>query len=99
MNGFAGRKAFILLVLVGLLIFIVLFAYSSLNLKNIDYGYRLQELNQKERRLREEIDRLKAEKAQLFNLERVERIAREELGYDYPQPGQVIQYDEGNHAR
>lgn len=99
MNGLAGKKAFLLLILTGLLIFIVLFAYSSLNLKNIDYGYRLQELNQKERRLREEIDRLKAEKAKLFNLERVERIAREKLGYEYPQSGQVIQYRDGDHAR
>lgn len=70
--------------------FAVLFVYSSLNLKNIDFGYRLQELKQQEKKLNEELGRLKAEKSSLLKLERVERIVRNRLGYQYPAPEQLI---------
>lgn len=71
-------------------IFLVLFTYSSLNLMNVDLGYRQHELLRAEARLRLEIDSLLAQRAGLLSLERTERIAREELGYQYPQPGQII---------
>ena len=78
------------LIFVGLLLFAALFIYSSLNLKNIDYGYKKQDLLQHERDLREEIDRLQAEKSKLLNLERVERIAIDKLGFQYPDSTQII---------
>ena len=56
-------------------IFLVLFIYSSLNLKNVDLGYRQHELLLAEERLRQEIDSLQARKAGLLNLERMERVA------------------------
>ncbi len=71
-------------------IFIVLFIYSSLNLKNVDLGYRQHELLQAEKKLRLEIDSLQAQKAELLNLERMEKIVREQLGYQYPEAGQII---------
>jgi cell division protein FtsL len=37
-----------------------------------------------------EIDRLRAQKASLLNLERLEKIAMEKLGYQYPEAGQII---------
>jgi cell division protein FtsL len=78
-------------------IFLVLFIYSSLNLKNVDLGYRQHELLMAEKQLRQEIDSLQACRAGLFNLERMERIARDELGYQYPQEGQIIKViDNGN---
>jgi cell division protein FtsL len=80
-------------------IFLVLFIYSSMNLKNVDLGYRQHELLRTESRLRLEIDSLQAEKAGLLNLERMERIAREELGYQYPEPGQIIKVVEGADER
>ncbi len=70
--------------------FVVLFVYSSLNLKNIDFGYRLQELKQREKILNDELGRLRAEKSSLLKLERVERIVRNRLGYQYPAPEQLI---------
>ena len=76
--------------LVSFIVFIILFTYSSLNLKNIDYGYRMQKLTIKERALQEEIDKLKAQRAMLLNLKRVERIVMDKLGYQYPEPGQII---------
>ena len=83
-----------ILALITLIAFILLFAYMSLNLKTIDFGYEMQELADKEQKLHEEIAKLKSDKAQLLNLERVERIVTTELGYQYPEPDQFIKvYD------
>ncbi|MCP5046852.1 MAG: hypothetical protein GY940_06750 [bacterium] len=78
------------LVLVTVVGFILIFTYMSLNLKNIDFGYEMQELASKEKALKEEIDKLKSEKARLLNLKRVEKLVMEKLGYQYPQPDQFI---------
>jgi len=50
----------------------------------------MQELVDKEQKLQEEIAKLKSDKAQLLNLERVERIVTKELQYQYPEPDQFI---------
>jgi cell division protein FtsL len=78
------------LVLVTFLGFLLLFTYMSLNLKTIDFGYEMQELLFKEKKIKEEIDKLRAEKARLLNLKRVERLVIDKLGYQYPEPGQFI---------
>ena len=78
------------LVLIAFIIFILFFTYSSLNLKNIDYGYHIQELTKHKKGLKEEIDQLRAERAYLLNLKRVERIVINKLGYQYPEPDQII---------
>jgi cell division protein FtsL len=53
-------------------------------------GYRQHELLLAEKKLRLEIDSLQARRAGLLNLERMEKIAVEKLGYQYPEPGQII---------
>ncbi len=78
------------LAILAFFIFFVLFIYSSLNLKNVDLGYRQHELLLAEKKLRLEIDFLQARRAELLNLERMEKIAMEKLGYQYPEPGQII---------
>lgn len=80
-------------------IFLVLFTYSSLNLMHVDLGYRQHELLRQEARLRLEIDALRARRAGLLSLERIERVAREELGYQYPQPDQIVRIAEGADGR
>jgi cell division protein FtsL len=87
------------LVVLAFFIFLVLFIYSGLNLKNVDLGYQEHELLLAEQNLRLEIDALQARRAELLNLGRLERIAREELGYQYPQPGQIIKVVEGGDER
>jgi cell division protein FtsL len=77
-------------VLVTVIAIVLVFTYLSLNLKSVDFGYEMQELRQRERALREEINQLKAEKASLLNLERVERIVIHQLGYQYPEPHQFL---------
>lgn len=76
--------------LVTVIAIILVFTYLSLNLKSVDFGYEIQELRQRERALKEEINQLKAEKASLLNLERVERIVIRQLGYQYPEPHQFL---------
>ena len=90
-----GRR----LAVLAFFIFLVLFIYSSLNLKNVDLGYRQHELLIAESRLRLEIDSLRARKAGLLNLERMEKIAREELDYQYPEADQIIRVVEGADER
>jgi len=79
-----------ILILITFMVFILLFTYLSLNLKNIDFGYEMQRLISHERQLKEEIDKLKSDKAGLLNLARVEKKVIEELGYQYPDPDQFI---------
>ena len=81
------RDAWLFLVVI---LFIILFSYLSMNLKNVDYGYKLQELMEKENTLKEEINKLKAEKAALLNLERVAQVVIKKLDYQYPESDQII---------
>lgn len=76
--------------LTAVLVLIFIFSYLSMNLKSVDFGYEMQELFQYERTLKEEINKLQAEKASLLNLERVEDIVIHKLGYQYPEPDQFI---------
>jgi cell division protein FtsL len=78
------------LAILAFFIFVILFTYSGLNLKNVDLGYQQHELLQQEKKMRMEIDRLQAQKALLLNLERMEKIAIEKLDYQYPEPDQII---------
>ena len=79
-----------LIALTAIVLFILLFTYSSLNLRNTDYGYEKQRLLNKKRELKEEIDILSAKKATLLELDRVEKIVVRDLGYVYPGKDQVI---------
>jgi cell division protein FtsL len=82
--------AFGVLLLLGVVTFILIFTYLSLNLKNIDFGYEMQDLIKHRKSLVTEIDRLKSQKAVLLSLERVEKKVIDELGYQYPEPDQFI---------
>ncbi|MBN1196279.1 MAG: cell division protein FtsL [Candidatus Aminicenantes bacterium] len=84
------RRTAAVSIFVVFMLFILLFTYSSLNLKSIDYGYKMQALNQQVETLEIEIDKLRAERAFLVSLERVDRLARSRLGLAPPTPDQVI---------
>jgi cell division protein FtsL len=99
MNAQGRSRGDFRLAVLAFFIFLVLFIYSSLNLKNVDLGYRQHELLMAEKQLRQEIDSLQARRAALLNLERMERIARDELGYQYPQDGQIIKIVEKGDER
>ena len=85
-----GKSLNGIFLLMAFIVFILVFTYLSLNLKNIDYGYDLQELREKEKALLEEVAILQARRATLLNLERVEEIVMNRLKYQYPEPHQFI---------
>jgi cell division protein FtsL len=99
MKGRNRSRSTLRLAVLAFFIFLVLFIYSSLNLMNVDLGYRQHELLLAEGQLRQEIDSLLARKAGLLSLERAEQVAREELGYQYPQAGQIVKVVEQGHER
>ncbi len=90
MKTWSPRGGSIPFLLILVLIFAVLFAYTSLNLRTIDQGYLKQELLDQKKRLAEEIDRLMAEKAGLESLARIEAVAVGQLGYQYPKADQWV---------
>lgn len=88
-----------IIILIAFVIFVLAFTYLSLNLKNIASGYEMQDLIEKEKLLEEEIDKLKAQKAELLNLNRVEEKVMKELGYQYPQPDQFLKVFDDREVR
>lgn len=99
MNSRKRSRSAIRLAVLAFFIFLVLFVYSSMNMMNVDLGYKQHELLLAESRLRLEIDSLLATKAGLLSLERTERVAREELGFQYPEAGQIVKVVEKGHER
>lgn len=66
----------------------------SPRLEWIELSYRLPQLQARYLQQREENARLRAQRAQLRSAERIETIARQELGMILPQAGQVISVEE-----
>jgi cell division protein FtsL len=52
-------------------------------------GYETARVEEEILRLKEDVRKLETRKAELLSLERVEKIAREQLGLVDPRPGQV----------
>lgn len=71
-------------------IFLLLALYLNLNLSSINCGYQLQRLSKEREVIREEIDQLRAKRAALLNLQRVEDVVIGKLSYQYPRGDQYI---------
>ncbi len=56
----------------------------------VDSAYKLSRLEQEERRLAQENDKLELERATLKSPARLEKLAREQLGMGPPPPGAVL---------
>lgn len=61
-------------------------------MESIRIGYETGELEKKVSSLKEEVKKLEAKKSSLLALQRVEKIAKEELKLREPKEGQII-YD------
>ena len=73
-----------------LLLLVILTFYIWYQTEAVQLGYRIGELEGRVARLKEDIKRLEAKRAELLSLRRVEGIARNELGLVDPVPGQVL---------
>ena len=67
-----------------------LFAYGWQHYQWIQYGYRIEEAQKKKEQLSEIGRQLRLERASLHNPQRIDSIARGELGMVVPAPGQLV---------
>ena len=67
-----------------------LFAYGWQHYQWIQYGYRIQEAQKKKEQLTEIREQLKLEHASLKSPQRIDSIARRELGMVVPERGQLV---------
>lgn len=75
----------------GLLLWLIgLISLLSPRLAWTELSYRLPELHELYFQKREENGLLRERQAQLCSIERIEKIARQELGMVFPQAGQVV---------
>jgi len=75
-----------------IVIFILTF-YIWHQMESIRIGYEIGKLEEKVLTLRREVEKLEAEKSSLLSLDRVEKIAKEELNLVEPKKEQLV-YDE-----
>ena len=75
-----------------IVIFILTF-YIWHQMESIRIGYEIGKLEEKVLTLRREVDELQTEKSSLLSLDRVEKIAKEELNLVEPKKQQLV-YDE-----
>jgi cell division protein FtsL len=83
------RDYFVVTVLAGMFLF-GLFAYAWQHYQWIQYGYRIEEVQKKREQLAEAGRQLQLERASLRNPQRIDAIARRDLGMVFPAPGQVV---------
>lgn len=69
-----------------------LFAYGWQHYQWIQYGYRIEEAQKKKEQLAEIGRQLRLERASLRNPQRIDAIARRELGMVVPAPGQLVTF-------
>jgi len=86
-------KEIMLFVCCTIIVIFILTFYIWHQMESIRLGYEIGELEEKVLTLRSEVDELEAEKSSLLSLDRVERIAKEELNLTEPKKEQLV-YDE-----
>src|SRR3989475_10865373 len=69
-----------------------LFAYGWQHYQWIQYGYRIEEAQRKKEQLAEIGRQLRLERASLSNPQRIDSIARKQLGMVVPAPGQLVTF-------
>jgi len=69
-----------------------LFAYGWQHYQWIQYGYRIEEAQKKKEQLAETGRQLRLERASLSNPQRIDSIARKQLGMVVPAPGQLVTF-------
>ncbi len=93
-NGFVLHRPRLTPVFIAILLMAslsLLFVWSRLQAINLEYD--ISRLESQLRSGTEEVKRLKVEVAHLGSHQRIERLARQQLGLRPPAPGQIIRVD------
>lgn len=88
-----SKKEIAIAVSCAILTFSILTFYLWYQTEIIRIGYELGELEQNVLTLTEEVKKLEAKRSSLLALERVEKIAREELNLSEPKEEQIVDDD------
>jgi cell division protein FtsL len=86
-------KEIMLFVSCTIIVIFILTFYIWHQMESIRIGYEIGKLEEKVLTLGREVDELQAEKSSLLSLDRVEKIAKEELNLVEPKKEQLV-YDE-----
>ena len=87
-----GHRDYIIVTALAAMFLFGLFAYGWQHYQWIQYGYRIEEAQKKAQRLSEIGRQLRLERASLSNPQRIDSIARRQLGMVVPAPGQLVTF-------
>ena len=87
-----SHRDYIVVTALGAVFLFGLFAYGWQHYQWIQYGYRIEEAQKKKDQLAEIGRQLRLERASLRSPQRIDSIARGELGMVVPAPGQLVTF-------
>jgi cell division protein FtsL len=87
-----SHRDYIVLTALAAMFLFGLFAYGWQHYQWIQYGYRIEEAQKKKEQLSETSRQLRLERAFLRHPERIDAIARSQLGMVTPAPGQLVTF-------
>ncbi len=85
-----NKKNLGLSIFAGFIVIFFLTFYIWHQAESVKIGYKTKDLEEEIKRLRGDIEQLETHKASLLSLDRVERIAKQELGMVFPSEKQII---------
>src|SRR5215471_16845998 len=85
-----SHRDYIVVTVLGAIFLVGLFIYGWQHYRWIQYGYRIAEAQKKKEQLAEIGRQLRLERASLSNPQRIDAIARRDLGMVIPTPGQLV---------
>jgi cell division protein FtsL len=85
-----SHRDYIVITILAAMLLFGLFAYGWQHYRSIQYGYRIEEARKKKEQLAEISRQLRLERAMLRNPQRIDSIARHQLGMVAPAPGQLV---------
>jgi cell division protein FtsL len=87
------KKEIMVVVAFTVIVVFVLSFYIWHQMESVRIGYTINDLKKKIKELSEEVEKLEAKRSQLLSLERVEKVAKEELNLAEPREDQIIRDD------
>jgi cell division protein FtsL len=75
------------------ILFVLVMVYVWQHFSAIEIGYQVETQKQQVEQMQEQNRQLRLSEAQLSNPVRIDQIAREQLGLEAPEPGQVVRPD------
>ncbi len=87
-----SHQDYIMLTALAAMFLLALFAYAWQHYQWMQHGYRIEEVVRKREQLSEIGRQLRLERATLRNPQRIDAIARGELGMVVPAPGQLVTF-------